>query len=437
MENLDEVRVKLISQNDNDLLATVNGMIADANYGVTLDKDTAAWIPIPEELFNESYPNIAYVGIRNNVVVTTARRSITGYLNPKIYTGYVNNWDFITPSGEKKIKVQAAFHGHVQQAHMAVVKTIWTDQQILQAWKGGSLPSLYTIKMNKMPNVFQTAFLDYPKEEMFSYRIVAIGEMQDGTVQVLESGEESMEFTYPAYEMTLTSTCEKIDDTNYAVHVNYSYNHKPSKLECLILPDGNENLSVKEMKALSVASCQPNLDSENLSFTLNFQPQMKVAYQTILIAYDSEGYFLGKAVSSPFTPIVDYEVVAHGKYNSAFWYEEIFDRDIEYSPSKDLYRIPDAYEKGTHWYFKFDGTNCNFTDESGNSVSRFFSGYVHDSFGDLELRLVNSVEYDPTADGTEGRFTFPFNFSVSAGSFGSAYEYYDVTEWLKKPWETR
>jgi len=135
----------------------------------------------------------------------------------------------------------------------------------------------------------------------------------------------------------------------------------------------------------------------------------------------------------------DYEVVANGIYCSNFWFEDSWEQDLEYSPMLGLYRLPDVYVAGTSWFFHFDGADeFYFTDSEGNQVATFFSGYVHSTYGKVSLTDVSDEKtpegYDPNPEGYEGEFYFPFKFTVSAGSFGQGYEWYDITKWIKKPW---
>lgn len=143
----------------------------------------------------------------------------------------------------------------------------------------------------------------------------------------------------------------------------------------------------------------------------------------------------------------DFVVVAKGVYDSKFWFEQTWNQTLEYSSILGLYRIPDCYAKGSHWYFSFNGSDkFSFTDSEGNAVVKFLSGVVHPSYGAVNLNVLVDNPMGYTAGGEVtingevvslvGRFAFPFGFTVSAGSFGSAYEYYYVLEWTSKPWET-
>lgn len=135
----------------------------------------------------------------------------------------------------------------------------------------------------------------------------------------------------------------------------------------------------------------------------------------------------------------DFKVVANGVFNSAFWNEDSWEQVLEYSPILGLFRIPNCYAEGGHWYFLFDGAdNFTFCDNEGTPVDKFLSGDVHPSYGAVSVTVLdaNPMGYVTGIEGWEGAFLFPLQFTVSAGSFGSGYEYYYVSEWLEKPWET-
>lgn len=135
----------------------------------------------------------------------------------------------------------------------------------------------------------------------------------------------------------------------------------------------------------------------------------------------------------------DFKVVANGVFNSAFWFEDSWEQDLEYSPILGLFRIPNCYAEGSHWYFLFDGAdNFTFCDNEGTPVDKFLSGFVHPSYGEVSVTVLgaNPMGYVTGIEDWEGVFRFPLQFTVSAGSFGAGYEYYYVSNWQEKPWET-
>lgn len=136
----------------------------------------------------------------------------------------------------------------------------------------------------------------------------------------------------------------------------------------------------------------------------------------------------------------DYKVVANGEYEASVLYEDSWEQTVEYSAMMDLYRLPNCFANGTHWYFAFDGGNgFTFTDKDGEPVSKFLCGVTHSSYGAITTNVVggNPIGYvNGGVQGAEGYFRFPLQYTVSAGSFGAGYEYLFIIEWLEKPWET-
>ena len=129
----------------------------------------------------------------------------------------------------------------------------------------------------------------------------------------------------------------------------------------------------------------------------------------------------------------DFKVVANGVFTDQILFKDAWEQPTEYSEILGLYRWPNCFAAGGHWYFQFDGENFNFCDAEGNKVETFASGYVHKSYGMIMVDYLagNAMGYDPD----EMYFYMPLKLYVSAGSFGSNYEYYEVSEWLEKPWE--
>lgn len=135
----------------------------------------------------------------------------------------------------------------------------------------------------------------------------------------------------------------------------------------------------------------------------------------------------------------DYKVVANGEYQASVLYEDSWEQPVEYSAMMDLYRLPNCFANGTHWYFTFDGGNgFSFTTKDGEPVSKFLCGVIHSTYGAITANVLggNPVGYvNGGVQGAEGYFRFPLQYTVSAGSFGANYEYLFIIEWLEKPWE--
>ncbi len=133
----------------------------------------------------------------------------------------------------------------------------------------------------------------------------------------------------------------------------------------------------------------------------------------------------------------DYATIATGVFHETVYFEEEWEVEIQHSELLDLYRIPDAIISGTHWYFHWSGKDAaeqtfEFTDSEGKTASAivgqtayygFFSGINNANYGPVYCTVLedNFIGFDTD----EQAFYFPFAYRVSAGSFGSNYEYID------------
>lgn len=198
--------------------------------------------------------------------------------------------------------------------------------------------------------------------------------------------------------------------------------------ECITLPD-----SARFEDGSATATIELLVDSTIQMFT-DYQVSFRVP-EAYTNAYAEDG------LNPVFNIIVkkeDFRTVANGIYDSKFWFEEQWEQSIEYSEVLGLYRFPNCFEAGSHWYYAYDGETFTFTDSEGNAVEKFLSGVVHPTYGAVSVTLLSANPYgyfEGGGEGMVGHFKFPFQFTCSAGSFGSAYEYYYVLEWVEKPWE--
>jgi hypothetical protein len=99
------------------------------------------------------------------------------------------------------------------------------------------------------------------------------------------------------------------------------------------------------------------------------------------------------------------------------WYEEEWEQDLyttEEAP--DFFILPDCWVKGTDF---------TFTIQNHQPVwpSVFFSGYVHSSYGNVNLHT-GEVVVEDTDDGRKVMYIQITGYRVSAGSFGSGWEYF-------------
>lgn len=154
----------------------------------------------------------------------------------------------------------------------------------------------------------------------------------------------------------------------------------------------------------------------------------------------------------------DWATIANGKFTSTVLWKETLEKTLEYSEYMDLYRFPDLIVEGTNVYFYFNeeevtekteaGTDTTyvkqdfyFTDANGKHITKFSTGYFHPTYGEVSATILEDYDmgYEEfISEETEElvmRFFWPWEITVAAGSFGAAYQYYRVTEWLDTPWD--
>lgn len=127
----------------------------------------------------------------------------------------------------------------------------------------------------------------------------------------------------------------------------------------------------------------------------------------------------------------DYEPYAVGVYQDPIFYQAAWEQVIEYSALRDTYRMKGVFKDGTDWFFHWnrkygeDSQEFYWTDETGNAVTSFFSGYTHSRYGNVTVNDLygTSADYPFIGyDAEENAFYWPISFDVSAGSFGAGYE---------------
>lgn len=144
----------------------------------------------------------------------------------------------------------------------------------------------------------------------------------------------------------------------------------------------------------------------------------------------------------------DFALIADGVFTSTVAWKSSWENPLEYSEYLNLYRLPDLIAEGTHVYFHFDvdeegKQEFYFTDASGNHVTKFSTGYIHPTYGEMTATINEGYDmgYEEYVDEETGEpvneFYWVWKITVSAGSFGENYQTYDVIEWLKKPWEEK
>lgn len=124
----------------------------------------------------------------------------------------------------------------------------------------------------------------------------------------------------------------------------------------------------------------------------------------------------------------DYAVVATAIYYDAFWFEDQWDVEIEYSPSQDLYRVKDVMAEGYNMYFTWDQESeaVVITNSEGKAASRWYPGIFHKNYGEVAADCATYADYFCSyVDEEDGSLNIylPFKWVVSADSFG-VYECY-------------
>ena len=113
----------------------------------------------------------------------------------------------------------------------------------------------------------------------------------------------------------------------------------------------------------------------------------------------------------------DYVPFAKGMYTSNF-FEDQWEMVLEYSALLDLYRFQDLYVEGYDFFFKWDGGETMTMDPVNITT-----GYVHPTYGMITAKT-QATQYDAESQ----TMAFKYNWTVSAGSFGSYVEYFEITE---------
>lgn len=108
---------------------------------------------------------------------------------------------------------------------------------------------------------------------------------------------------------------------------------------------------------------------------------------------------------------IDYKPLGQGTWTSSF-FSDAWKVDVEYSAVGNRYRIKNVYKNG--YGFSFSPNGSNVTVYPNGAIE---TGYVHARYG-----MVSISDQGSTYDAASKTFTFNFNFTVSAGSFGAASE---------------
>ena len=215
-----------------------------------------------------------------------------------------------------------------------------------------------------------------------------------------------------------------------------------------------EDDSEEQTIPLNIISCP---DCISVPESVTFEQGSKTATITLTFSEDmlpNENYKVEFSIpeeyTQPYTPDAkspvfsvliskqDYEVVA-----TCTWYDQLYfgpfgGLQIQYSPTKNLYRIRDMFVEGYDVYFFFDYASgaFYFTEANGQHIKKVATGDTYGSYGMVYMNILenNPMGYVESEEGNY--FKIPLQFAVDAGALtNAAYCYIDEVEWIKKPWE--
>lgn len=436
----DEVRVALVpydpQNNYFDYLSYRDSLAQDVNYGITLSADTAAWMPFRSSARHHA---IVYVMSKNGVVQRSGFLTNYSYDPPISYKYEVDKYNspiMQDPEGRDMLKMRLFLQYCVKRAWVALVGPTMTDDEAFQAWQKGELDA-YEVKVN--PNNYTSYGFPHFPNAWDTYRPVVIGEVYDGTTRVLEFYDEQgyltpVTVTYPDADLSFSTRYEENDAEGVSLTIKYSCNDVPSSLSYALVSD--DLVTGDPLTDLQHAAFTAQLSMQDSVYVANFTPET-VNYTAYLLAYDAKGvmraYKMDKVDFRSY--FQDFKTIATGVFTEQILFGQSWEQVLEYSASQDLYRWPNLIVEGTHIYFKFDGQTMLFTDADGNVGKSFATGYDHPNYGMIMMNILDGYEMGYDAETNE--FFFPASMTVSAGSFGADYEFYEVKEWISKPWESR
>lgn len=214
------------------------------------------------------------------------------------------------------------------------------------------------------------------------------------------------------------------DDKTIVAEINRANTEGEATID-LIVANPNEKLftiptSVKFADGEATAEVVIEV-SDDLEFFKDYQFSLQIAekYTNPYIAENNNPKLHFTVQRDDYTPF------AIGMYNSWFWEEE-WEAVLQYSPSLDLYRFKGCWGYGYDVTLKLDPETLEFE----MTADAFASGYVHPSYGMVTAEVYNKGAanyFDPETE----TFFFAYKWTVSAGSFGTGYDSFTVTEWAE------
>lgn len=115
----------------------------------------------------------------------------------------------------------------------------------------------------------------------------------------------------------------------------------------------------------------------------------------------------------------DYVPFAKGDYSSEFM-EDQWEAVLEYSSMLDIYRFKNCWFEGYNVTFKWDKSSVVTVIGGDDGIP---TGYVDSRYG-----MVNAVYKDASYDAENKTFNFSISWNVSAGTFGTYADSFQVSE---------
>lgn len=197
---------------------------------------------------------------------------------------------------------------------------------------------------------------------------------------------------------------------------------------------GRDNSSSAQSVPLKVTN--PNPEIFTVPATIEFaagEAEKELVVQASSSMELAKNYYLKLEIAEEFVnpykaqdnhPIIelsilkeDYELYAVGTYTAGFFSNQSWKQEMQYSPALDMYRFTDLWATGYHVAFKWDGSKITCANTTVQS------GYVHPTYG-MCSATVEATAYEAESNA----FLFTYNWTVSAGTFGSFVDQFILEE---------
>lgn len=219
-----------------------------------------------------------------------------------------------------------------------------------------------------------------------------------------------------------------IDATKFTVQIS-----REKTVEALTVNLNNENTSGNVFTIPASVTFDAGAATATLEIGVNDAELMKKYHLALEVAFDQTNPYTLQA-NYPRVELnvmkEDFAPYANGIYNCDWWWEESYERVLEFSPATKVYRIKDAWDMpGYHLTFTMaeeaiGGKKAvNVIGPVKSGKNEVVTGIVHSTYGMIYAHFVGS-SYDVAAK----KVTFlPITWRVAAGSFGDTPESYEIT----------